>query len=346
MDELLGRDLDVLVPNIKDLAFTVEPFTDSVSDSMAQEREWYGVSKLGAQFPVEMSLSPLQTADGPIKCVVIRDIAKRRQMEDILARAQKMEAIGLLAAGIAHEINTPAQYITDNARFVKESLKTIGELAMREFSGSEFSQSESRSELEDLLAEARLAVDQTLEGMERIVNIVKSIKEFTHPGSGAMTAIDVNRALELAAIISKSEWKNVADMVTNFDPNIPPLVCLAAELNQVFLNIIVNAAHAIAESSKLTGKRGTITLATRSTGDSVEIRIGDTGAGIPKAIQPKVFDLFFTTKEAGRGTGQGLSLAYSIVVGKHNGTITFESREGIGTTFIIAIPNPPAQQGP
>jgi signal transduction histidine kinase len=198
----------------------------------------------------------------------------------------------------------------------------------------------SRDEVDYLLAEIPLAIQQTLEGTERVSRIVRALKLFSHPGARTMSTFDVKSASESAVAVAQNEWKYTADIITDFGSDVPALVCLTDDMNQVFLNLIVNAAHAVADVVK-SGmiQRGTITISTRKVGDDVEIRFADTGTGIPIAIQGKVFDLFFTTKEPGRGTGQGLALAHSVVVDKHNGSISFETQEGVGTTFTIRLPN-------
>ena len=183
------------------------------------------------------------------------------------------------------------------------------------------------------------AIQQSLEGIERVAKIVQAMKEFSHPGSEEKTAIDLNSAIESTLTVARNEWKYVADMVMELDPTLPLVPCLPGELNQVVLNIIVNAAHAITDvvGDGSRGK-GTITVSTRRDGGWVEIRITDTGTGIPEAVRDKVFDPFFTTKEVGKGTGQGLAIAHDVVVKKHGGTLTFTSEIGQGTVFRIRLP--------
>ena len=164
------------------------------------------------------------------------------------------------------------------------------------------------------------------------------MKEFSHPGPVEKMPVDINRAIESTILVSKNEWKYVAEVTTDLDRELPPVPCLAGEVNQVILNLIVNAAHAIADANKDSGGKGSIHISTRNCSECVEIRVRDTGCGIPKAIQSKVFDPFFTTKPVGKGTGQGLAIAHSVIVQKHNGTIQFESEPGSGTTFVIQLP--------
>jgi signal transduction histidine kinase len=165
------------------------------------------------------------------------------------------------------------------------------------------------------------------------------MKEFSHPGNDEMQSIDLNRAIESTLTVCRNEWKYVAELVTDFDPDLPPVTCLPGECNQVFLNLIINACHAIAEAqTDGTQEKGTITVSTRNLGDAVEVRIADTGTGIPEEARRKVFDPFFTTKQVGRGTGQGLAIARSVIVDKHNGSLSFETEVGRGTTFIVQLP--------
>jgi signal transduction histidine kinase len=171
-----------------------------------------------------------------------------------------------------------------------------------------------------------------------MATIVRALKEFAHPGSHEKAVVDLNRAIESTVIIARNEWKYVAELQTNLDPSLPPVPCHVGEFNQVVLNMIINATHAIADTVKGTGQKGTITISTTRVDNSVEIRIADTGGGIPKSIRHKIFDPFFTTKAVGRGTGQGLYIARSVIVEKHGGTIAVDSEVGKGTTFLIRLP--------
>jgi signal transduction histidine kinase len=195
--------------------------------------------------------------------------------------------------------------------------------------------------VEYLLEESPRASAQALDGVQRVAEIVRAMKEFSHPGTGVKVAADLNQAIRSTTTVARNEWKYVAELVTELDPSIPMLMCLPGELNQALLNLVVNAAHAIADHKETTGELepGLITISTSSTEDMVEIRVQDSGAGIPEEIRQRIFDPFFTTKEVGRGTGQGLTFVHSIVVDKHGGTVTFETERGVGTTFIIRLPH-------
>jgi signal transduction histidine kinase len=191
-----------------------------------------------------------------------------------------------------------------------------------------------------LLEEIPKALAQTLEGVTRVATIVRAMKDFAHPESREMAAADLNRALLSTLTVARNELKYVADVETEFG-HLPLVVCNIGDLNQVFLNLLVNAAHAIGESVKGTGGKGKIKVRTAAEDGAVLITISDTGCGIPEANRNKIFDPFFTTKEVGRGTGQGLAISRSVVVDRHKGALTFESEVGKGTTFFIRLPVDP-----
>jgi signal transduction histidine kinase len=274
-------------------------------------------------------------------------------MEVQLRHAQKMESIGQLAAGIAHEINTPTQYIGDNTRFVQDAFGDITRLVTeydKLFRSAEagavtaelLDAVKSAAGLADmayLSVEIPKAIQQSLDGVSRVTHIVRAMKEFSHPGTTEKTPVDLAKAIQSTVTVASNEWKYVADLVTDFDPALPPVSCLPGEFNQVVLNLIVNASHAIADVVGDAGNgKGTLTVSTRRDGDWAEVRIRDTGTGIPEAAREKVFDPFFTTKSVGKGTGQGLAIAHNVIVEKHGGTITFETETGKGTLFIIRVP--------
>ena len=283
-----------------------------------------------------------------VKAQVERDTAETQ-----LRQAQKLEAIGQLAAGIAHEINTPAQFVSDNTRFVQQSFHTIKNIRSLyvEMLGAAKTNSvtadlvarienaAAAGDLDYLFNEIPEAINQTLEGVARITKIVNAMKEFSHPGTKVKGPANLNQAIESTATVAHNEWKYVADMKLDLDPNLPPVVCFVSDFNQAVLNLIVNAAHAIGDVViKKPGTKGTITVSTRQEGEHVLVRVGDTGTGIPEEVRPRIFEPFFTTKGVGKGTGQGLSIVYGAIVKRHNGTVTFESEEGQGTTFVLRLP--------
>lgn len=287
------------------------------------------------------------------KSTLEAEVADRNRMEIQLRHAQKMESIGQLAAGIAHEINTPTQFIGDNTRFVQDAFGEIGRLMghyERLLLAAEAGpvppevieavrSAAVAADMEYLSREIPAAIRQSLEGIERVSNIVRAMKEFSHPGTTEKTELDLNHAIESTLTVCRNEWKYVADLAMDFDPELPLVPVLPGEFNQVILNIVINATHAIADVVGPGGERkGLITVGTRRIGEWVEVRIGDTGTGIPEAVRQRIFDPFFTTKKVGQGTGQGLAIAHSVVVRKHGGTIGFETETGRGTTFVIRLP--------
>ncbi|MEW5979020.1 MAG: ATP-binding protein [Acidobacteriota bacterium] len=280
------------------------------------------------------------------------DITERKILEGQLRQAQKLESIGQLAAGIAHEINTPTQYVGDNTRFLQDSfgdllkvIRSYDRLLEASRSGgvppsllAEIDAVRQTADLEFLMQEIPAAIAQSLEGIERVSKIVRSMKEFAFPAGKEKVSADLNKAIESTITVARNEWKYVAEMRTDLDPDLPLVPCLLGDLNQVFLNLIINAAHAIAAKlGSQSHDKGTITISTRREGDWVVIRVQDSGTGIPEAVQPRIFDPFFTTKEVGKGTGQGLAISHSVIE-KHGGTIAFETQPGEGTTFAIRLP--------
>jgi signal transduction histidine kinase len=285
--------------------------------------------------------------------IIGADITDRKKMESQLQQSHKMEAIGQLAAGIAHEINTPVQFVGDNTRFFQDSFDDLIQIIKQQQEALAAARSNSltdelaektdqlieKNDLEYLEEEVPLALEQTLKGVERIAKIVQAMKIFAHPGMVAKEPVDINQEIEKTITITRNEWKYVADLKIDFDESLPMVPCFRAEFNQVILNMIVNAAHAIAEKNQDNqSEKGTIQVRTIHEGDQAKICISDTGAGIPEDIRHKIFDLFFTTKETGKGTGQGLAISHSVIVEKHNGSLTLESQEGKGTTFNITLP--------
>lgn len=282
-----------------------------------------------------------------------RLVQQHKLMKRKLAQAQKLEAAGRLAAGIAHEINTPTQYVGDNTRFLQEAFAALDRLLRKcdqllqaakddtvtDQLIAEVEAAVRQSEVDYLTREIPRAIQQSLEGIQQVASIARAVKEFSYPGLDRKQPVDLNETIKSTLAVSRNEWKYVAEVVTDFDPDLPRVDCLPGEFNQAILNVIVNAAQAIANGvGDSLQRKGTITVRTRLDGDWAEIRISDTGCGIPEEIRSKVFDHFFTTKQVGKGTGQGLTIAYAIVVKKHGGTITFESESGKGTTFIIRLP--------
>ncbi len=315
---------------------------------------WKHQTRSGQMLDVEVGAQVFLFRGRRAVMAVVQDVTQRKRLEAELHQAQRLESVGQLAAGIAHEINTPIQYVGDNVRFLRDAFE--GERAvlaqyeaLRQAAAAgavdtallgQLARALADADIEYLSEEVPRAIAQSLDGVERVASIVRAMKEFAHPGHKDKAAADLNKALSNALIVARNEFKYVADAETDFGP-LPPVVCHIAEINQVFLNLLVNAAHAIAEVVKGTPARGKITVRTWQNGDQAMIAISDTGCGIPPAIRDKVFDPFFTTKPVGRGTGQGLAIARSIVVEKHGGTLTFAPNGSQGTTFLISLPVQP-----
>jgi signal transduction histidine kinase len=257
-------------------------------------------------------------------------------------QAQKLEAIGQLASGVAHEINTPIQYIGDNLSALNDNFADIiayqQELLslVDESLRPKFIDLGSKYDLDFILQDSPKAVKQAKDGVARVTEIVKAMKSFSHiETTQTLQLINLHEALNSALIISRNSYKYVAEIETEFANDVGFIECYPNELNQVFLNLIINAAHAIEEKQ---AGMGLIHITTQKLGDKVEVLIRDNGAGISPEIQEKVFNLFFTTKPVGKGTGQGLSLSHSIIVEKHHGKLFFNSDIGVGTTFHIQLP--------
>jgi len=327
--------------------------------AFGQEKFSYQGSS-GRQVHLAVSQTPLQQDGGEIDTrhlIVAEDVSaqfdaqsEREKLEYDLLQAQKLEAVGQLAGGIAHEINTPSQYIGDNLQFLSEAQEAVLAILARlldlnrkcahiDAVSTEVSEIDTMIEDRDLLyllEEIPSATEQSLNGITEVSRIVLAMKDFSHPGTKEMSACDINKAISTTLIVSRGEWKSIAEVEENFSESLPLIKCFLGEINQVLLNLVINAAHAIDE--KQSPDPGKILVSTTLEDGHIVIRIADNGNGIPKEVSDKVFNPFFTTKEVGKGTGQGLSIAWDIVVTKHKGNLEFESEEGVGTTFIISLP--------
>jgi signal transduction histidine kinase len=300
---------------------------------------------------VSITVNPTQAEGGRGFAIIGSDVTERQLLEMQLHQAQKLESVGTLAAGIAHEINTPMQFVSDNLRFVSQSvtpltavLQLIPEIVDGSRSGTVPPDLVARLDLATagvdvafLADELPAALGEMQEGVLRVTTIVRAMKDFSHPGNQGRQSADLNKAISTTLSVARNEYKYHADVETDFG-EIPLADCYVADLNQVFLNLLVNAAHAIKDVVGDGGGRGTIRISTRLDGDTIEIRVSDTGAGIPEHVRDKIFDQFFTTKAVGKGTGLGLAIARAVVIDKHKGSIRFESEVGRGTTFIVRIP--------
>jgi signal transduction histidine kinase len=309
------------------------------------------VSSVASDTPIHHEVRVVRSGDDESVCIV-RDVTEQRELEERLLETQKLGAIGQLAAGVAHEINTPMQFIGDNLHFARGAICDL--IALFERFKAAAQQAEDaplgKAKLEELaLAEADAdfeyarealptALERSLTGVERVTNIVRAMKSFAHPGADKLAPTDLKNLIESTVMVATNEWKYVADVDVNVDPDLPHVPCVAGEVNQVVLNLLVNASHAIADVVGSSGEKGRITVSASSDETHAEIRVADSGTGIPENARAKVFEPFFTTKEVGKGTGQGLSMAYSCIVKRHRGTLSFETELGSGTTFIIRLP--------
>lgn len=362
-EDAKGRGEDLLVKD--EDASRLSKLIGRANEGKASQGALTCTTLAGEQIPVELTISPVVTPAGTVErlVVMLQDMSTVRNLETQLRQAQKLQAVGRLAAGVAHEINTPMQYISDNAAFLLETLPEVLErvAALHELCDACTDREESLSRDEGLaelltLADKSMqrcrkwpheelekdlieAVTQSQEGIGRVTRIIQAMKEFSHPGGQTRSEIDINRALSSTVTVSRSEWKYAAEVKLELAESLPRLVGFPGELNQAFLNLIVNSVHAIEEQGSAT--QGLIQIRTMANQqrDHVIIEVEDNGAGIPPEIQDHVLEPFFTTKEVGKGTGQGLAVAHRIVTELHAGELEFESRPGC-TCFRMSLPCP------
>jgi PAS domain S-box-containing protein len=300
-------------------------------------------------------MSPMRSGGRVVGVVLVaQEITELRRIQLEVVSAQRMAAVGTLAAGIAHEINTPVQFVGDSLDFLREGLHDIltvvDELekvrrlvaddapsaAVREALAL-VSEAEARVDLPYLRENVPQAVDRCVDGLGRVSRIVSSMREFAHPASKDEAPADLNRAIANTLTIARSEYIHLAELETDLR-ELPLVTCHIDQINQVVLNLVVNAAHAMDDVFKSSGSKGHMTVGTRMDGEDVVIRISDTGTGIPESIREHIFEPFFTTKEVGKGTGQGLALAWTLVTEKHGGALWYETALGKGTTFFVRLP--------
>lgn len=338
-----GQNIRNFLPSLSDLADPAQ--VEAAID--AGDLQINGVRADKSEFRIELAFTTVSKGEDTRVVWMVRDItqrlaaeAERRQLEESLRQAQKLESLGTLAGGIAHELNTPIQFVTDNMNFLSDTvtdlMAAIKELEVLVPANKKEEISE-KYDVEYLSEEAPQAIEQSVEGLKRIADIVLAVKKFSHPSSSGKEMNDLNDIIRTTATVSKNQWKYVADLDLQLDESLPNVMSNAGELNQVFLNLIVNAAHAIEDRGD-SGESGQIRIRTALNAGAVECRVSDNGSGMPNDIASKVFDPFFTTKDPGRGTGQGLSIVHSIVTQSHGGEISVETEQGKGTDFILTFP--------
>jgi PAS domain S-box-containing protein len=294
----------------------------------------------GTERTVVTSKVPLRNDSGEVIGLIGIgfDVTERKFAEQRLAASERLESIGRLAAGVAHEINTPIQYLNDSISFIRDAMLDL--LAHNAKLQAALPAVAPDENIEDLRQDLPPALDRVVDGLGRIAEIVRSMKEFSHD-QREMCPVDLNRAINSTLVIARSEYKYVADVKTDLD-ELPPITCHGGQINQVVLNLVVNAAHAISDLVKGTPDKGLITVRTYVEAGHAVIAIADTGGGIPEAIRARIFEPFFTTKEVGRGTGQGLSISHNVVKA-HGGSLEFQTELGKGTTFYVRLPIEPAE---
>ena len=307
-----------------------------------------------SEVPVLFSGTSVTGADGVV-CVG-SDLSEKRHMEIELRHAQELESVGQLAAGVAHEVNTPIQFVGDSLHFLRDAFADLeGILAAyielrRAVTArgehtelcSKIAEEEDEADLAFLREEVPAAFARAADGVSRVSGIVGAMKEFAHPGSDQMEPVDINDAIETTLTVAKNEYKYFAEVDLQLG-ELPAVSCRAGDINQVILNLVINAAHAIEATEN--DERGRIGVRTAVDGDHAVIEVSDTGTGIPEDVRGRIFDPFFTTKKVGKGTGQGLSITHKIVVEKHGGEISFDTQLGVGTTFRVRLPFKEAVRG-
>ncbi len=316
--------------------------------------------KDGTLFVEHMTISPIRDSSGELVSFVAvkRDVTRERALEFQLQQAQHYRPVGVLGSGLAHELSTPSQFVGDYLRFLEEAFHSVSAQLSTHAELESFARKAGiASEIVEKLEQQREALDLVpvledvpgalkgaLDGIERIAVIARAMKDFSQPDAEDKTAADLNQILATTVEIARNEWKYVANVATDFDPDLPVVPGHPAELKEVFLNLIVNAAEAIQAAGK--EDKGAIGVRTRVDGDWLEVSVSDTGVGLLPGMEERVFEPYFTSKEVDKGTGQGLAIAQSFIVEQHGGTIHCESELGKGSRFIVRLPiAPPTSDG-
>ncbi|WDQ15251.1 PAS domain S-box protein [Rhodopirellula sp. P2] len=312
--------------------------------------EWTHMSQEGRCFDCDISVVSFNLSGQVYQQAVLRDISTKKEMQRQLSQTQKLESIGQLAAGVAHEINTPMQCVFGNVEYLNmafdnafQLINTYRELRSdsqpSDFAKAVIQKAESSCRFDSLQSNITESIQEAHDAANRVIDIVRAMKTMSHPGTSAKTTTDLNQLIRDATIVARNHWKYVARLNLDLDETVHSLPIFPAQLSQVILNLVVNSADAIEEehvpeSSDL----GVISVSTEMVGSHVRITVTDTGTGMPESIRRRVFDPFFTTKDVGKGTGQGLAIAYDVVVNQHGGTIQVDSTPGQGACFTILLP--------
>lgn len=316
----------------------------NILQASAQIYETHHFCKDGSSYNAEVSISPIEWNEKISYLLSIRDTTELRELQRQVMHSQKLESLGQLAAGIAHEINSPMQFVLSNVIFIEDALTEITDFLHTMNSHDKQDPERLIATLQEIDAEflaqeIPAGFKDIHEGIDRIVKIVSAMKEFSHPGGKEKILTEINHTLENALIVSRNEWKYDAEVTTDFYPDLSRILCFPDQLNQVILNLIINACHAIQAKKESTANHsGLISVSTRQNDTHIVIQVTDNGCGIPEDVRYRIFDPFFTTKSVGMGTGQGLAIVHDIVVNKHGGLIDFSSQVGEGTTFTISLP--------
>ena len=332
----------------------------ALEQGIPYQKETIRKSKDGREIHCLLTVAPFLDVNSKIIGVIedLRDISDRiasekekEKLQIQLLKISKLESVGQLSAGISHEINTPVQFISNNIEFLhdafcdiqtimKETCTLLASIPHATAAGSACEpliKAMEKADWDYLATEIPASLEQTKAGLERVSSIVQAMKEFSHPRSKERVPYNLNTIIKNTLIISQNEWKSVAEIETNLDESLTDVPCHTEELGQAFLNILINAAQAI-EGSNKEGEKGRITISSSQETGSAVVRIHDSGGGMSEEVKNRAFDPFFTTREVGHGTGQGLAIAQDVIVNKHKGMIDIESSPGNGTTIIISLP--------
>ncbi|MEQ8390064.1 MAG: ATP-binding protein [Thalassospira sp.] len=275
------------------------------------------------------------------------DIAaqKARQEQEVIEEAAdyaKMHALGTLAGGVAHEINTPAQYIQNNLEFLSDSFSELVRAIQRDDSGAPATLNLDKDKINFMSEEIPLAIDESIQGLDRVAEIVRGIRKFAHPAADIVELISITEEIDTAITLTRNQVKHIADLEVVMQTDLVEVKGRRNHLSQALINLIVNASQAIKESGQ---RRGRIDLAVSSDDTNIYIRLRDSGTGVPEELRDRIFDYFFTTKERGVGTGQGLPICRKLIQDDFNGDLTLSSDYIDGAEFVIRLPKPDQNAG-